>query len=247
MKEKPKRKISVWERVQAAARFHGAAIDEQIDLFLSNGYRSKFNLAKYIKGYELSAPVVKILVTFYRPHFEELEFAASGEDVEFRASYPCNDRELKRYLEFVGGLVKACDDFIEKSSSQRKPRAKKVKPPEVVVANLKTTRECVELGIGGYDATKLLGAQEAWFYDIEKRKLILYKAADKDGLGVKGTTITNYDENSSGSRPIRKPSEFFKDLLIGCLGLNRAWHMIRGKISPVKSRTNNNMILLAVG
>lgn len=244
---KTERKATVWDRVRATATIHGAAIDEQIDLFTSGGYKSKFNAAKYIKGYELSGPVVKILAEFYRPHLEELQQALHETDPEWRAAYPCTDKQLARYIEFMEGIVKACDDAVQKAVVQRKPRARKVKPPEVMVVNLKCKVECPELGLFGVPVARIIGAQEAWFYDTDKRKLLFYRAADRDGLSVKGTTILNFDEKTSGSRPVRKPAEFFKDLVVGCRGLARSWAMIRGKVSPIKGRTNDNMLLLAVG
>lgn len=244
---KTERKATVWDRVRATANLHGAAIDEQIDLFVAGGYKSKFSAAKYIKGYELSAPVVKLIGEFYRPHLAELREAEAETDPELRECYRCNDRELKRYIEFMESIVAACDAAVEKAVTQRKPRARKIKPPEVVTLHLKCRPEFPELGLNGVPVASIIDSQEAWFYDTEKRRLVRYVAKDRDGLGVKGTTILNYDEKNSGIRPVRKPAEFFNEHKPGARAFNRAWTMIRGKISPVKSRTNENMVLLAVG
>ena len=244
---KTEHKTTVWERVRATATQHGAAIDEEIDRFTAGGYKSKFSAAKYIKGYELSGPVVKILAEFYRPHLNELLEAQAGTDPELRGCYLCTDKQLARYIEFMQGIVDACDVKIEKAAVERKPRAHKVKPPEVLVAKMKHLESIPSLNILGHPIHTVIEAQEAWFFDAEKRKLLWYKALDRDGLTVKGTTILNFDEKTSGSRPIRKPPEFFKDLVVGCRGLTRAWSMIRGKVSPIKGRTNDNMVLLAVG
>lgn len=244
---KTERKATVWDRVRATANLHGAAIDEQIDLFVGDGCKGKFSTAKYLKGYELSTPVVRLLAEFYRPHLEELRLAASGEDAELREAYRLTDKQLERYVEFVASIVRDCDAVIEKSATQRKPRAKKVIPPEVLVKSMKGRMEYPELGLSGLSPSFVVGAQEAWFYDTEKRRLMQFRAKDLDGLSVKGTTILNFNEGISGSKVIRKPEVFFKEHLIGIKSFTRAWPMIRGKVLPVKGRTNDNMILLVVG
>ena len=240
------RKTTVWDRVQATATEHGSALDEIIDNFTASGYKNKFNAAKYLKGYELSGPVVKILAQYYRPHLEELREVEAGTDPELTAAYRVTGKALRRYIEFMESLVAACEDVVEKAAVQRKPRARKIKPPEVQVANMKYLVECPELNLVGIPLERLIGSSEAWFYDVEKRKLILYKALDRDGLGAKGTTILNYDEKASGMHTVRKPTEFFKEPMIGYRAFSRAWTMIKGKVTPLKGRTNDAMILLAV-
>ncbi len=244
---KTERKVSVQDRVRALATHHGAAIDEEIDKFTTSGYKSKFKPASYVKAYELSGSVAKNLVEFYRPHLNELREALVETDPEWRAAYQCTDAQLKRYIEFMEGIVSALDAVVEKAAVQRKPRARKYRPPEVVTKRMKHLPEFPDLGLSGVPVSLIVESQEAWFYDTDKRKLVWYKAADRDGLNVKGTTILNYDDKTSGVRPVRKPAVFFKEHQTGVRALNRAWTMIRGKVSPVKSRTNDNMILLAVG
>jgi len=244
---KTERKVTVKDRVRAIANQHGATIDDEIDSFRANGYKSKFNAAKYIKGHQLSGPVAKILSDYFRPHLAEYQAALVETDPEWRACYLCTDKQLERTIEFLKSIVDACDETVKKAVAQRKPRARKVKPPEVVTLNLKCRPEFPELGLFGVPVASIIDSQEAWFYDTEKRRLVRYVAKDRDGLGVKGTTILNYDEKNSGIRPVRKPAEFFKEHMTGARAFNRAWSMIRGKISPVKSRTNENMVLLAVG
>lgn len=240
-------KLSVQDRIEAAANRHGGDIDAELDAFSLGGYKSNFKPRQYFKAYQISAPIARRLREFYAPHLAELQEALSGVDPELRKAYPCGKRELTRYVEFVEAILAACDGVVEEAKVTRKPRARKVKPPEVLVANLKHLSEVSELGIKSVDTTGLIRAQEAWFYDHAKRKLVWFKAADRDGLSVKGTTILNYDEKTSGAKPVRKPETLFKDLLIGCRGLLRAWNDIRGKTTTITGRTNDNMILLAVG
>lgn len=238
---------SVQERMEATAIKYGAEIDGEIDHFTLSGYKSTFKPKSYFKGYQISGPVAKRLREFYAPHLDELKATLATTDKEEREQYGCSDAALKRYIHFMEGIVEACDIAIEQAKVTRKPRARKIKPPDVLVASMKHLSEIPELGITGHDPETIIGASEAWFYDAEKRKLLWYRATDRDGLSVKGTTILNYDENTSGSKPVRKPEVFFKDLAIGCRGLLRSWNEIRGKVSPIKGRTNDNMILLTVG
>ncbi len=241
-----KPKVSVQDRVAALARIHGAYIDEEIDKFVAAGHKGNFNAKNYLKGNEVSGAVARKLAEFYKFNLEELQRIVSNEDPELVEAYSIGKREAKRYLDFMLAIVEACNKVVDVAKGNRKPRSRKVIPLTKVVEKLKYQKAFEPLGITSLSPTAIIGTNEAWFYDTEKRKLVLYRALDIDGLGVKGTTILNYDEKTSGMKNIRKPEQFFKEVGAGFRAYTRAWTLIRGVTAPVKSRTNDNMIILAV-
>ncbi len=245
-KSKIKPVVNVRARTEEVARKHGAAIDEEIDKFIANKYKSTFKPQSFMKGFEVSGVVAKRLLEFYTPLANELSLVVGG-DPEVCEAYHIGIREAQRYFDFVNNIVTACNVVVDRAKATRKPRAKKAQAPAKVVATLKLLLEFETLGLKSLSPESILGSSEIWFYDTEKRKLVIYRAADTDGLGVKGTTILNYNEKTSGMRPVRKPEHFFGHLNLGVRGLLRAWNDIRGKVTPVKGRTNDNMILLAIG
>ena len=72
------------------------------------------------------------------------------------------------------------------------------------------------LGIASISPTDVVYANELWVYNTKTRKVGVYHARNKDprglgrpgaGLLVKGTTIQDFDEETSVQKTLRKPAE----------------------------------------
>jgi hypothetical protein len=76
--------------------------------------------------------------------------------------------------------------------------------------------------------------------------LTVFRAIDRGGLQVKGTSIINYDEkNSFTKRTGRKPEEYLKKVLEGGKIVLRKL-MDDMKEAPLAYRINENTILLRI-
>jgi hypothetical protein len=70
-------------------------------------------------------------------------------------------------------------------------------------------------------------------------------AADKNDLGIKGTTITGYDETSSVYKTLRKPETQIKDLLsTGKVRLRTFLDDIKTVARPFNGRINKETLIL---
>lgn len=237
--------VSVQDRMLAAARLVGAEIDAELDKFCANGYASDFSTKKLLAERQISGPVAKKVGEFYKELAQELNDIDHDDDLAEGYSF-LKKRELNRYREFVASIINDCEQAAVSAKAQRKPRAKKVKPPGVVVAKMKYMHEYPDLDLKSISPTKIIGAEELWLYVPEKRKLIVYYAADSDNLGVKGTSITNYDINESLVKTVRDPAKFFKSLTsTGKRAMATAWKSLKAKTSKPRSRVNDTMIILA--
>jgi hypothetical protein len=92
----------------------------------------------------------------------------------------------------------------------------------------------------------VLGQSVLWTYDTKRRKLAVFQAPEGGHLGVKGTTITGFDDLTSFQKTIRKP-----DMLKGADKLSRTkfqklFDGIRATETKVKGRLNENMLLVKV-
>lgn len=239
---------SIQDRILDLAKQHATSVDEKIDEFIKGGYRSEFSMSSYLKGNQISGPVAKRIGVTYKWLADEMDEVVQRSDDQLNEAYShIGKREAKRYAEFLRKIVVACEQQEVSAKSQRKPRKIKVKSPAVIVAKLKYTKECLELGLTSANPTSIIGAMELWVYDPQRRKLGVYKALDQSGLGVNRTAITDYSVAESGVKTLRQPEAFFKGLKLGRLAINTGWKSIKGRTTPVKPRLSENMIILLVG
>lgn len=133
--------------------------------------------------------------------------------------------------------------------TQRKTpiRRKKPQDPRKIVARLRHLQADKDLNIASINPVDILGSSEVWVYDTKRRRLGLYKSKGDGGLGVKGTSITGYENNLSYEKTLRKPDEQLQLIMKKSRNaLHDVVGKIRGKQMKVKTRINPNMLLLKV-
>ena len=93
----------------------------------------------------------------------------------------------------------------------------------------------------------IIGAQELWVYNVKTRKLGRYVAAQYQELGVKGTSITGYDESKSVSKTLRKPEEKLREFgKASKVQLRKFLEEIRATEARLNGRINADILLLKV-
>ena len=242
VEDKPKAPvISIEKRIIDAARAASEEIDYAIDKFCKNK-SSDFNIKAHLLSNNISGAVAKKIGEYYKSTLDEIDEAIEGKDEQLVEGYSYFTKpELKRYREFIKGIVDGC---AQQQVTAKKPRVQKVKPPAVIVKKLKFLREFAELNLKSCDPADIVGAGELWVYNTKNRKLINYSAADSETLTVKNSSIIGYDIGRSDSKTLRKPEEFFKELSIGKRNLNTAAKAIKTKPSQPNGRISADMILL---
>lgn len=223
---------------------HIAEANAAIDEWILKG--TAFSMKDYLVANNVSGPVAKTIGQAFVRLEAELTEAVEGKDQQLKEAYGYLGKvRLKKFLTFVSQLISDCQQQIVSAKVQRKPRAKKEKPATVLVSKLKYLKENTELGIKSEDPKSVVGAQQVWFYDVEKRKLACYTAEKGKTLTVKGTTILGWDVAESSQKTLRKPEEVVKGNLAKRT-LNSNYNAVKTKPQAVNGRTNENMILLKV-
>jgi hypothetical protein len=94
----------------------------------------------------------------------------------------------------------------------------------------------------------IVGAQELWVYNSKTRKLYKYVADTLTGpLGVKGTSITGYDEVKSVGKTLRKPEEKLKEFARATkVQLRKFLEDIKATETQGNGRMNSDTVLLKV-
>ena len=189
--------------------------------------------------------------------FEELDEEGTNDSDErqlLEAYENVNDKTILKGLEAYDNIFKACDYMITIANANRKPRKRKEKSPEKLVAKLKYKTEDTKLDIKSIDPTEIIYAESLWVYNTKTRKLGNYKAKVLDprgmnrpgtGLMVKGTSIIGFDEETSIQKTLRKPEQQLKEFAdSGPIKVRGFYDSI--KTMPIKpnGRINNEVLLL---
>ena len=127
-----------------------------------------------------------------------------------------SDETIKKGIQAYDNIFKACDYMISIANANRKPRKKKEKSPEQLVAKMQYKKEDTKLELKSIDPAEIIYAEELWVYNTKTRKLGHYVAKTLDprglnrpgtGLMVKGTSIKGFNEEASVQKTLRKPEK----------------------------------------
>jgi hypothetical protein len=243
---------SIQERVKEAALKMTEEIEDAIEGFQAdpeNFDPKAFKMLNLLKGKEVKAAHARIIKTLYSRDLAELEELASGNaDEQLREGYSHRSKkQIKNLIAFYQEIMSACDMLAQEAKVNRTPRAKKSVPAEKIVAKLKFMKTNEPLKLVSINPTDIIGSKELWVYNTKSRKLGKYVAAEFSDLGVKGTTITGFDEFKSVQKTIRKPEEKLKEFkAAGKVQLRKFLDDINATDTKMNGRINEETILLKV-
>tara|TARA_B110000503_G_scaffold142388_1_gene239011 strand:+ start:978 stop:2102 length:1125 start_codon:yes stop_codon:yes gene_type:complete len=239
---KPKKVVTVQDKILNVAKLFASEIDGEIDGFIKAGYPKTFVFKNSIKT--ISGQAAKQIPDMYKDQISELEEVLDGKCVQLNESYAkVKTVQVKTFLKLLKGFVSSCTQQVV---SAKKVRVTKPKAPGIIVGKLKYLPTFPEFGLKSISPIKLIDAKEVWLYDTVKRKLTFYTSATGETLNVKGTTIIGYDTAISRCKIMRIPARI-KDLVL----LNKKQLLMQFKAFTCKEgipngRTNDNMIILRV-
>lgn len=156
--------------------------------------------------------------------------------------------EIKRYIEWLGGIVQECDLKIANASRIRKPRRKKARSADDITKKVQVQESFSELGLKSMPASSLVGSKVVVLYNTATRDIQLVSSFPGQELQVRGTSIHNIDPSSSFKKKIRKP-ETVSENFSRKTTLPRVKNFldsIRTKSSPVNGRMNKYTMILGV-
>ena len=135
----------------------------------------------------------------------------------------------------------------QEAKVNRKPRKAKIVPKDKIVAKLKFKKTDEPLKLVSINPADIIGSKELWIFNTKTRKLGKYVANEYMDLGVKGTTITGFNEHTSIQKTIRKPDEKLKEFkAAGKVQLRKFLEDINATDTKMNGRINEETILLKV-
>lgn len=195
------------------------------------------NLYVDLQKDEVSVVVAKRVLSYYKPVVEELEQAKSGKDKDLKEAYgKLPKRSFNKMLNTYKGLVGDLEKYCEGAKRVRRTRKKKSVSVTKKVAKFNYLKDSKELKIVSADPTKIVGAKEVWLFNTKYERLTVYRALDRSGFDIKGSTIKNVDlKNSDAKRVGRKKEQIINRVMSGGKIILRK---LMGEIKA-KSQTNN--------
>jgi len=243
---------SIQERVKEAAYRMTEEIEDAIEGFQTdpeNFDPKAFKMLNLLKGKEVKAAHARIIKAFYAKDLAELEELAGGStDEQLREGYSHRSKkQIKNLIAFYQEIMSACDMLAQEAKVNRAPRKTKAVSKDKLVAKLKYMKTNEPLKLVSINPTDIIGTKELWVYNTKTRKLGKYIAAEFSDLGVKGTTITGFDEFKSVQKTLRKPEEKLKEFkAAGKVQLRKFLDDINATDTKMNGRINEETILLKV-
>jgi hypothetical protein len=206
---------NIQERLRETAGEMSEELDIAIDSWATdpdNFDPKAFKIVNLLRGKGAKAAHARYIKTFFaRGQNELLELASGNADEQLREGYKhMSRRNIKKLIDFYEMIMAACDQIAAEAKVMKKPRAKKVKPAEQIVAKLKFCVKDDKLGIVSVPPAGIVGASGVVVYNVKTRKIGYYIATNSDGLGVKGTSLINFTAKSE-QKTLRKPPEQLKE------------------------------------
>jgi hypothetical protein len=263
---------TIQERIREQSLLACEKIEDWLDTWRQDpdSFKPKaFNFPKHFLEFKVTQAHARKIIDFYTPEMQEFtevlnpptkaQLAKMSEQEQdwaeqLKEGYShINKKQAQKYLEALNVLVGACNVVIDTSKAQRKPR-KRVRSVEKIVAKLKYKISDDKYQLASISPTDIIGASELWVFNTKTRKLGKYVAKNPDplgtrrdgsGLGIKGTTITGFDEENSIQKTLRKPEEVLKEFkAAGKIKLRKFLEEIQTTDTKLNGRINPDTIIL---
>lgn len=241
VKDETRVAVSVQQRMRDKASDLIGDIEQLID----SG--EQFSLYDWLKSNEVPAAYSAMIANYYAPWLDELLEALEGADDQLKEAYShLTKKQLRDRVMFFNKLIEDAEKYGSVAKKTRAPRKPRTVSNEKKLKNFKYQKEDNTYKIASVNPEKIIGCQELWTFNTKYKTLSVFRALDRGGLQVKGTSLINYDEkNSFTKRTGRKSEEHVKKVLDGGkLVLRKVMDEL--KDAPLAFRMNENTILLRV-
>ena len=114
---------------------------------------------------------------------------------------------LANRKKWLQSIIDQCETFVSNTRSSRKPRKRKLPSIDKKVGGVKYLKESDEYKLKSVDPSSIIGSSMILIFNTKSRKIGLYKAKTEMGLDIKGTTLQNWDVETSVQKILRKPEE----------------------------------------
>lgn len=208
--------------------------------------RDWFSMTKFLKSNEVKGKQTSMVADRWRPLLEEVNEAIAQTDEQLVEGYEFLTRpQLKRFGKFLEVWITDCEAHGATKRKQRKPRKKKVKTPEQLVAQVKYLDKSKEFKVSSVDPKGMIGADCIIIFNTKYRFMTIYRANDPQGMTIKGTTIKNFSKEKSNERRLRKPKVMLTVAKkLGIRAINSEFKNVTTRDRVPNGRLNKHCVIL---
>lgn len=207
-----------------------------------------FSLYDYLQKNQIPAMHANKIIAYYTPWLHELVEACKGEDDQLKEGYAyLGKKGLRERAELFSKLLEDAHKYGNVAKKTRAPRKARPVSVEKKLKGLKYQKESAEFKIASINPEKIIGSQELWTFNTKYKTVSVFRALDRGGLQVKGTSITNFDEKASATKGTGRKPEAVLDKLQngGKIVLRKLIEELKTD-KPLQYRINENTILMKV-
>jgi hypothetical protein len=237
--------ISIQQRMKEKVSDIIAEIEEIVD---NRKDTPNFSLYDWLKGKSVPASYSSSIVQRYAAWHAELLEAREGKDKQLKEAYSnLSKKQIDADILFFKMLIEDAERYGSNTKKVRAPRKPRTVSVEKKLKNLKFQKEDNTFKIASVNPEKLIGCQELWTFNTKYKTLTVFRALDRGGLQVKGTSIIGYDEKISVTKRTGRKTEHYLNKVLngGKIVLRKLMDEIESEIA-LSHRINENTILLKI-
>ena len=242
------RKVTIQDRLQEKTSELIGEVEGHYDTVIKGG-KTDFKVYDFLTVNRVPQSQLGKYEDVIQRHTQELMAAQDKTDAQLVESYRhYRASDYKRIFAFLADLLAGIEQYRGVKKAVKKAKVRKAPAKEKVVARLKYAREDKALKVVSVNPVDIISAQTLWVFNTKTRKLGCYVAENLGQLGVKGTSITGFDEVKSVAKTLRKPEEQLKELAkAGKVALRTFLKDIKAVEIKLNGRINEDTLLLKVG
>jgi hypothetical protein len=239
---------NIQDRIKERADSCIGELEGQVDDFMASKFSQMPQPYGMMHTMSINGVHTRFIVDWAKKRRAEFDEVMNTDDKDLKEGYSNFSKvQLKKMVGYFDQVILDCGKVNASAAVGKKPRKKKEKTPEQLVAKLQYCPEFKDLSLTSVKSTDIIGALQLWVYNTKNRKLGVYNAEDAGGFSVKGSTITNFSESKSIQKTLRKPEVMLPDVLKGGkVFLRNVMDGIRAVESKLHGRLNKDIILLKV-
>ncbi len=241
--------LTIRQKVQRIVDATLADLEDEIDIFVNNGYEGAYNVSKYYADRQIKPANLTNVITYYTKLADELSLLVKG-NKDVVEGYSITKAEAKRFLAFVKTIIDDTNVYCSKVKKPRKVslrRQKKAKSATQLTSKMKYMDSVPGTSIVGLNPINVVGAKSVWVYYPKYRLLGVYHSVDENGFGAKRTSLTNYDPDTAIKKKVRKPDVVLKEVVDGGkVQLRKLMDSIKAKPAALNGRFTKDTVIIRI-
>lgn len=246
--EEKKPVVSVQDRVLERAREIAGEVEGSIDDYILCDFKKAPSPYGIMQGLGAKGMHVTKMLDWFKKRRSEFDEVLTTKDADLIEGYSNFSKlQLKKLVAYCDQIITDCAKIAGEAKVSRKPRKRKEKSPDQLVAKVQLLDKSDEFNLTGEPTKDIIGATCLWVFNVKYKRLGVYHASDSQGFGIKGTSLTNFSEMKSIQKTLRKPNDVLPNVVKGGkVFLRNIMSELTTKETTLNGRLNKETILIKV-